>query len=55
MLAGIGTKKFTLDEAVSKHIKVKDIFDPDIKIREKYLKKYERYKKVYTQISQLYK
>jgi len=55
ILAGIGTKKFTLDEAVSKYIKVKDIFNPDIKIKEKYIKKYEKYKNVYAQVSQLYK
>jgi len=55
ILAGIGTKKFTLDEAVSRFIKVKDIVDPDKKIKERYREKYEKYKKVYGLVSELYK
>lgn len=54
ILAGIGTGKFTLDEAVSKFIKIKDRFDPDKKIKERYMEKYEKYKKVYGLISKLY-
>jgi xylulokinase len=54
ILAGIGTDRFTLDEAVSKFIKVKDGFEPDRKIREKYFDKFEKYKQIYGLISQLY-
>jgi len=53
ILAGIGIKKFTLSEAVSQFIKIKDEFHPDQKIREKYLDKFEKYKKVYGLISKL--
>lgn len=54
MLAGMGTKKFTYSEAVSKFVKIKEIFNPDIKIKEKYMEKYEKYKEIYVQVSQLY-
>ena len=54
MLAGIGTKKFTLEEAISKFVRVRDRFEPDKKIRERYLDKFENYKKIYGSISGLF-
>ncbi|MDD5659365.1 MAG: FGGY family carbohydrate kinase, partial [Actinomycetota bacterium] len=54
ILAGIGTGKFTLSEAVSKFIKVKDEFYPDSKIRERYLDKFEKYKEIYGLVSKLF-
>jgi len=54
MLAGIGTKKFTLNEAISKFVRVKDRFEPDKKIRERYIDKFENYKKIYSSISGLF-
>ena len=54
MLAGVGTGKFTLNEAISKFVKVKDRFEPDNKIKQRYLEKYEKYKKIYGLVSQLY-
>jgi len=55
ILAGIGTNKFSLTEAMNKFIKVKDRFDPNNKIRQRYLEKFEKYKKIYGLISKLYK
>lgn len=55
ILAGTGTGKFTLDEAISKFIKIKDKFEPDKKIRENYLEKYEKYKELYSLVSHIYK
>ncbi|MBM3699730.1 MAG: hypothetical protein FJW68_02280 [Actinobacteria bacterium] len=54
MLAGIGTNKFSFEEAMKRFIKVKDRFEPDSKIRDRYLGKYEKYKKLYGLISKLY-
>ncbi len=54
MLAGVGTGKFTLNEALSKFVKVKDRFEPDSSIKQRYLEKYEKYKKIYGLVSQLY-
>jgi xylulokinase len=55
ILAGIGTGQFTLSEAIEKFVKVKDRFEPDKKIRERYVEKFEKYKKIYGLISELYK
>lgn len=55
ILSGVGIKKFTLKEAVSKFIKVKDRFESDKKISEKYIDKFEKYKEMYGLVSQLYK
>lgn len=54
MLAGIGTGKFTLNEALSKFVKVKDSFEPDNSIKQRYLEKYEKYKKIYGLVSELF-
>jgi xylulokinase len=54
MLAGIGTERFTLSEAISQFIKVKDEFQPDQKIRERYLDKFEKYKEIYGLVSRLF-
>ncbi len=54
ILAGVGIKKFTLEEAYKKFIKVKDKFEPNKKIRESFIEKYEKYKKIYSLVSQLY-
>ncbi len=54
MLAGVGTGKFTLNEALSKFVKVKDRFDPDSSIKQRYLEKYEKYKNIYGLVSKLY-
>lgn len=54
MLAGKGVKKFTLSEAVSKFVKVESEFYPDIKIYEKYIDGYKRYKKIYDLVSEIY-
>lgn len=55
ILAGSGMGMFTIEEGISKFIKVRDRFDPDKKIRERYQEKYEKYKKIYGLVSQLYK
>jgi xylulokinase len=55
ILAGIGTGRFSQDEAMLKFIKVKDEFSPDKKIREKYMEKFEKYKEIYRLVSELYK
>jgi len=55
MLAGTGTGKFTLQEAVSNFVKVNKEFSPDASLRKKYEGKYEKYKKIYHLISELYK
>ncbi len=54
ILAGVGTKKFTLKEAIERFIKIKDVFEPNKEIKEKYLGKFEKYKKIYSLVSQLY-
>jgi len=55
MLAGLGTRKFTLSEAVSQFIKVKDEFLPDESIKGKYIEKYEKYKEIYSLVSKLFR
>ncbi|MCL4376899.1 MAG: hypothetical protein M1409_00755 [Actinobacteria bacterium] len=45
ILAGTGTDKFTLKEAISKFVKIKDRFEPDKNIRTRYVDKFEKYKK----------
>jgi xylulokinase len=54
MLAGLGTRKFTMSEAISQFVKVKDVFQPDQKIRERYLGKFEKYKEIYGLVSKLF-
>jgi len=54
MLAGLGTGRFTLSEAVSQFVKVKNEFLPDEKIREKYLDKFSKYKEIYGLVSKLF-
>ncbi|MFZ3085465.1 MAG: FGGY-family carbohydrate kinase, partial [Candidatus Hydromicrobium sp.] len=54
MLAGSATDKFTLEQAISSFIKVEREFYPDEKIREKYLDRFVKYKKIYNLISQIY-
>ena len=54
MLAGLGTRKFTMSEAISQFVKVKDVFQPDQKIRERYLDKFEKYKEIYGLVSKLF-
>lgn len=53
MLAGKGTGKFSLSEAVSKFVKVESEFYPDEKIYEKYVDGYNKYKKLYGLVSQI--
>lgn len=55
ILAGIGIGEFTFDEAVNKFIRIKDRFEPDKKIGERYIEKFEKYKKIYGLVSELYK
>jgi len=54
ILAGIGTGKFTLKDAMSKFVKTGDRFEPDVRIRERYLEKFEKYKKIYGLVSKLF-
>ena len=54
MLAGLGTQKFTLSEAISQFVKIKDEFLPDENIRQKYIEKFEKYKEVYSLVSKLF-
>jgi len=54
ILAGTGTGKFTLKEAMSKFVKAGERFEPDRKIRERYQEKFEKYKKIYGLVSELY-
>jgi xylulokinase len=54
MIAGLGTRRFTMSEAISQFIKVKDVFQPDQKIRERYLDKFEKYKEIYGLVSKLF-
>jgi len=55
MLAGKGTGKFSLQEAVSSFVKINKEFEPNKSLREKYMGKYEKYKKIYHLISELYR
>jgi xylulokinase len=54
MLAGSGTERFTLSEAISQFVKIKDEFQPDQKIRERYIDKFEKYKEIYGLVSKLF-
>lgn len=54
MLAGSGIGKFSISEAQQKLVKSKRVFYPDPKITELYKEHYEKYKKIYGLISQLY-
>ncbi|MDD3776612.1 MAG: FGGY family carbohydrate kinase [Actinomycetota bacterium] len=54
MLAGKGTQKFTLEEAVPRFVKINQEFAPDPQLKEKYQDKFENYKKVYKLVSELY-
>lgn len=54
MLAGLGTRRFTMSEAISQFVKVKDVFQPDQEIRERYLDKFEKYKEIYGLVSRLF-
>jgi len=47
MLAGSAIGKFTLEEAVERFVKVKDVFTPEKEVRGKYLESYNKYKKLY--------
>jgi xylulokinase len=53
ILAGAGTGKFTLDEAINKFVKVSMEFEPDETIAQRYSEKFESYKKMYGLVSQL--
>ncbi len=55
MLAGAGTGRFTLEEAISKYVRIKDRFEPDAGIRERYMDKFENYKKIYGIVSELFR
>ncbi len=55
ILAGKGIGKFTIDEAISNFVEVREEFLPDKKIGERYSENYENYKKVYGLVSELYK
>ncbi len=54
MLAGLGTQRFTLSEAISQFVKIKDEFLPDESIRQRYLEKFEKYKEIYGLVSKLF-
>lgn len=54
ILAGKGTGKFSIEEAISSFIKVDREFYPDEKIRKMYLDSFERYKKIYDLVKNIY-
>ena len=54
MLAGSGTGKFSIDEAVSNFVKVDKQFYPDENIRQKYLEGFSIYKKIYDAVKKIY-
>ncbi len=54
ILAGKGTGKFEIEEAVSEFVKVNKEFEPDKEIREKYMENFEKYKKIYDLVSELF-
>ncbi|MDZ7837757.1 MAG: FGGY-family carbohydrate kinase [Actinomycetota bacterium] len=54
MMAGKGTGKFSLKEAVTKFVKINKEFEPDQELRKRYQDKFENYKKVYGLVSELY-
>ena len=53
MLAGSGTGKFKLEEAIKKFVKIEKTFYPEQTISKKYYKFYEKYKKIYPSIKLL--
>ena len=54
ILAGKGTGKFSIEEAISDFIKVDREFHPDEEIRQMYLDNFERYKKIYCLVKNIY-
>jgi len=54
ILAGTGINKFTLEEAISIFVKTGEEFFPDEKIKNKYIAEFEKYKKVYRSIKNIY-
>jgi xylulokinase len=55
ILAGSAIGKFSIAEAQENFVKTGKQFDPDPKITETYLEHYEKYKKIYGLVSELYK
>ena len=53
MLAGHGTGRFKLEEAVKKFVKIERVFYPETAVAKKYLKIYEKYKRIYPSIKDL--
>ncbi|MFO7929489.1 MAG: FGGY-family carbohydrate kinase, partial [Candidatus Humimicrobiaceae bacterium] len=54
MLAGKGTGKFKIREAVADFVKINKEFEPDKKLREKYIENFRKYKKIYDLVSELF-
>ncbi len=54
MLAGKGTGKFKIREAVADFVKINKEFEPDKKLREKYIENFTKYKKIYGLVSELF-
>ena len=54
ILAGKGTGKFSIEEAISNFVGVEREFYPDERIHSKYCKYYKDYKKVYSAISKIW-
>jgi len=54
VLAGSGTGKFNISEAISNFVKVDKQFYPDENIRQKYLEDFNKYKKIYSAVSKIY-
>jgi xylulokinase len=54
VLAGSGTGKFNISEAISNFVKVDKQFYPDENIRQKYLEGFNKYKKIYSAVSKIY-
>jgi xylulokinase len=53
ILAGKGTGKFSIEEAINKLVKVNKVFYPEEEIRDKYMESFEKYKKIYGFASKL--
>ena len=53
VLAGSGTGKFNISEAISNFVKVDKQFYPDENIRQKYLEGFGKYKKIYDAVSKI--
>jgi xylulokinase len=54
ILAGSAIGKFSIDEAQGKFVRSSKEFHPDLKIKELYSGHYEKYKKIYHLVSELY-